>query len=412
MKKNFHVILIVSLFLLFSFSCQKYEDDAVSDPEIFWKYEGTSANIMKVISDLKSVSGTESGLKSTGTDLRNEIKGQPLWDKGRVMLLNDVPTFLVPVKSNKWNFIKAIVAINYKTGGGNLQYLIIYRKNLKNSTNIMPREAWGGYFAALDKELLKIKNNSPGFQKNTISDSSNLKSYSCTGYVLEYCWHWGYMDNENFVETGVSCTYSYEEDCQWIDDSSSGTSSSCTTACSQECGTYDPCYCDGDCSSNTDTPSTTTQTSTADHSLPNKNNLPKNGTTDTQVGYMCVFKTMEWISIYYDKLVSTGTSLLYYCTTYNLTLQDVVTKDGVALGNLESLVSHYFNMSATTDIQESIDSGYPLMATFVNGSSGHEVMITGYNNDETIEYFDPETGYYSTTASGNFSYIYKITGVK
>ena len=164
------------------------------------------------------------------------------------------------------------------------------------------------------------------------------------------------------------------------------------------------------------TPPVTTGGSTADHKLPNQNKLPPATTTDTQVGAMCVFKTLEWVSKFFggvqDGYVSVGQSLLYFSTSNNLTfaqMQSVITTDGITSGQLVGLVSHYYQMTATTNIKGAIDNGHTLMATLISSSGGHEVMITGYNNNGTIEYFDPELGHYDKKIPSAFNLVYEIS---
>jgi len=54
------------------------------------------------------------------------------------------------------------------------------------------------------------------------------------------------------------------------------------------------------------------------------------------------------------------------------------------------------------------------MATLVNtDGTGHEVMITGYNNNNTCEYFDPQSGVYnSSKGSSQFSNAIEIHSKK
>jgi len=45
--------------------------------------------------------------------------------------------------------------------------------------------------------------------------------------------------------------------------------------------------------------------------------------------------------------------------------------------------------------------------------NGHAVMITGYNNNGTIEYFDPQTGHYEAPVSPTvFTRVIEISGPK
>lgn len=70
-------------------------------------------------------------------------------------------------------------------------------------------------------------------------------------------------------------------------------------------------------------------------------------------------------------------------------------------------------------LKAAIDAGYPLAVTLVNMANttpthvdGHEVMITGYNDDGTIEYFDPESGTYKSAATSDIYIPVEITGIR
>lgn len=150
-----------------------------------------------------------------------------------------------------------------------------------------------------------------------------------------------------------------------------------------------------------------------DHGLPNKDKLPPDNTDDKQVGALCVFKTIEWVSLYLGNKVPSGESLMKYLKDKNLNLMDVVNKDGVPIENLEELISQYFDVKSVTEVKSSIDKGNTLMGSLVNGEDGHEIMITGYNDNGSIQYFDPELGKYDTRPSVNdFRYMYEIKGLK
>lgn len=162
----------------------------------------------------------------------------------------------------------------------------------------------------------------------------------------------------------------------------------------------------------------------ADHQLPSTT-LPPNYADDKQFSNTCVFKTMEWIARYYGNTSITDMNgVLYYVTTYSTVIPGVnfedkmnyVLSNGVESTHLNALVSHYFYMTPTDTpgIEDAIGmNGNPLMAyLIVPGLGGHEVMITGYNDDDSVQYFDPEIGMYQTGAPSDFNSIMEITGVK
>lgn len=144
--------------------------------------------------------------------------------------------------------------------------------------------------------------------------------------------------------------------------------------------------------------------SKADHKLPNQNRLPKDGTSNTQVGSMCAYKVIEWVSKFFGGSVTAGNALLWFAQTANLTLAELiasVTTNGINSSDLTTVIGNYFNFASVTtasEIRSAIDAGHPVMAFLLVPGGGHEVMITGWNDDQTFEYFDPQTGFYVNVA--------------
>lgn len=167
--------------------------------------------------------------------------------------------------------------------------------------------------------------------------------------------------------------------------------------------TGNPCIDYGFCGTPTPPPSTPPPltNSTADHKLPHTNTLPPNHTDDTQVGQLCTFKTLEWVSKYFSGSLTSGQALAYYAQLKGLNITQVmaiINTDGISTADIASLTSHYFNTATSTNLFTSINNGYPIMATILDtGGGGHEVMITGYNNNGTCEYFDPQLGVYNSS---------------
>ena len=118
---------------------------------------------------------------------------------------------------------------------------------------------------------------------------------------------------------------------------------------------------------------------------------------------MYVFKAMEFIAQYFGDKTSTeytivqawadAQGVVYYTALLN------VLAHAIDSGQIESVVSLYFNYNlvpAWADVSTEINNGDPVMAIVNNN---HEVMITGYNNDGSVQYYDPYDGIYHTTST-------------
>lgn len=162
----------------------------------------------------------------------------------------------------------------------------------------------------------------------------------------------------------------------------------------------------------------------ADHRLPNSGNLPSNGGVATVSTRMSTVMTYGLIKAY---LTGTG-SIDDYIEKLRVyeglsTTNDAIAyiNNGSAEGGMASYIDWYefreslFYFGSGSTIQDEINSGNPLVAIFTQPTSpwaSYVVMITGYNNSGTIEYFDPTTGYYANAASSCFFTPTGITGLK
>lgn len=132
-----------------------------------------------------------------------------------------------------------------------------------------------------------------------------------------------------------------------------------------------------------------------------------------------VFKTMEWISKYFGGTETVGSMINAYAAsitnppslTYFQALNLTMT-NGIPSSDLPGLASTYFYTTSTNNLFTSIDNGHPVMGTIIDQNVGHEVMIIGYNNNGTMEYFDPQTGHYSTKTPTQFHNVIEIIGKK
>lgn len=185
-----------------------------------------------------------------------------------------------------------------------------------------------------------------------------------------------------------------------------------------QCG-YQPNPCEdwGECGPEDDDgdPDTIIYGGLANHQLPKTNKLPPRTTTDVQIGATCVFKTMEWISKYYGGTTTVGDILLRYAQDKGYTLPQlmaVINTNGIPSTDVQSLATHYFDTASTTNLHTSINNGRPVMGTILVNGLGHEVMVTGYFTNGTMEYFDPETGTYHSKPANEIFNVIEIKGKK
>lgn len=161
---------------------------------------------------------------------------------------------------------------------------------------------------------------------------------------------------------------------------------------------------------------------TADHILPGSN-LPANG-AGTVSTRMSTVQSFANIAKYFTGSATIDTYIEEVRIYKGLsTTQDAVDyiNSGISEHGMASLIEWYdfrdteFYLTTGTTIQDAIDNGYPMAAIYSQSTSpwaGYVVMITGYNNNGTIEFFDPTTGYYATDAATAFYSPLPLTGVK
>jgi hypothetical protein len=90
-------------------------------------------------------------------------------------------------------------------------------------------------------------------------------------------------------------------------------------------------------------------------------------------------------------------------------MSDVV-NNGLTTAQLFTFLGQEFNYTSIFDVPGAINANAPVMATINNGT--HEVFVTGYNNNGTYQYFDPQFGQYYNAPAGQFTNVVKITGQK
>ncbi len=148
-----------------------------------------------------------------------------------------------------------------------------------------------------------------------------------------------------------------------------------------------------------------------DHHV-NTARLPVAGNSaSTQVPGYCVYQTIENALNFFGKDVNPGTIAGKAVQITNNT-QDWLNFDG-NVSQLNQLISTYLEGNVTSDIKKSIDASNPVLAYMNNGDgTGHDVMITGYNNDGTYSYFDPQASKYLTGTVDQFNDPFAVTGLK
>jgi hypothetical protein len=255
-------------------------------------------------------------------------------------------------------------------------------------------------------------------------DATGGTGIVCTEEVVDfYCYQiscpWGGGDEDPFPEDDDCSNPNnyYLPECSFEDCGYYGTCDDGGEQPQNPCAEYGPGAYMAACGCIGGTTGLTYCSSTADHSLPNKNKLPPNGTADKQVGKTCVFKAMEWISKYYGGNSNVNTIMEDYRVMKGLNHLDLITiinTDGVHSSDLNNLLSLVFEHTTTNNLFTSVNNGHPVIATISDGNGGgHEVMITGYNNNGTMEYFDPQTGLYNNSlVASQFFNVREITGLK
>jgi RHS repeat-associated protein len=150
-----------------------------------------------------------------------------------------------------------------------------------------------------------------------------------------------------------------------------------------------------------------------DHTLdPSK--LPQNNSKDIQFGPLCVFKTLEFIGKYFGSNLNE----INYSTYWQLDLNHPEVYEKGFEGNineLQNLIGNFFvpETYSWNNIAVSINLGHPIFA-YINtqNSWSHAVFVTGYNNNGSIVYYDPERGNYNFIPRSLIVYSYPVVGLK
>lgn len=160
------------------------------------------------------------------------------------------------------------------------------------------------------------------------------------------------------------------------------------------------------------------------------NRLPKGDGSNTQVKNFCVFKTMEVANHYFGGQTNQGEYLKAFTDTKvqpNMNLEEYmkISEKGFegTFTELSSLVSKFFhtnNLGTNVEgVKSALANNHPVMATIMlNGSNGHEVLITQCDTNNPFEennrftYFDPQEGRYKLGDASIFNGMIEIKGKK
>lgn len=193
---------IILFLLLLSISCavDKVEKDEVqiTNPENIWTYDGDSDILKNVIADLKKGEYRES-LE------RRLSKNEVMWQEAKFLLIDGKKRILVPfLGPDKENVIGILALV--KDDKGKTTFDMTSRTQLNSKSNKLPfwnKGTWMGYFMALDRNILGIKNGNPGLVQRKASEEKLSEMFGIsTAKSLKTC-------RQQF--TGYYATFYYVE---------------------------------------------------------------------------------------------------------------------------------------------------------------------------------------------------------
>lgn len=165
---------------------------------------------------------------------RRLLKNDVLWKNAEPIIIDNKKRILVPFLSiNKDNVIGVLSLV--KDSEGKTTFDMVVRKDLVNKNTQFPfwkRSLWAGYFMALDKDILGIKNGSPGLSKKLDGDSKLKNQTSKTMQTvcgdipvrricITYSECESFDDGEtwgNCIELYTDCYYEYDWQCWEVPD--------------------------------------------------------------------------------------------------------------------------------------------------------------------------------------------------
>jgi hypothetical protein len=204
MMRNLKFFTVLSLLLL-SLSCAvdkvEQEDAQIADPENVWVYDGDNVILKNVIAELKAGEYRQS-LE------RRLSKNEVIWKEAKFLLIDDKKRILVPFLSvDKENVIGVLTLV--KDDQGKTTFDMTSRTQLNSKNNKLPfwnKGTWAGYFMALDRKILSVKNGNPGLAQIQLSEEKMTEMFgTSTAKSLKTC-------RQQFAGYSVSF-YAAEEQC-------------------------------------------------------------------------------------------------------------------------------------------------------------------------------------------------------
>ncbi|WP_163407980.1 hypothetical protein [Flavobacterium ajazii] len=159
------------------------DETQITNPEYVWIYDGESTILKNVIADLKKSEHRES-LE------RRLSKNEVMWQEAKFLLIEGKKRILVPfLSTDKENVIGVLALV--KDDKGEITFDMTSRTQLKSKTNKLPfwnKGTWMGYFMALDRSILGIKNGNPGLVQRKASEEKLSEMFgTATAKSLKTC---------------------------------------------------------------------------------------------------------------------------------------------------------------------------------------------------------------------------------
>lgn len=221
MKKNLHYTIVFLLFLITSCATDKLEvqESNNANAAAVWAYDGNNSVLKRVIQELRNGSSRES-LE------RKLAKNQVLWDNARFTLIDGKKWILVPFLSEDKDNVIGVLSL-VKNSKNTTIYDMTVRSRLMTKNNILPfwdKGVWLGYFMALDKNILGIKNGNPGF-KSIKNPKALAQKEVCGVYEIETI-HYSYSytidqttgEISNYQENEPYSTFEFSYKCYNVPD--------------------------------------------------------------------------------------------------------------------------------------------------------------------------------------------------